>query len=190
MNTTGAAITWAVSALGYPGFDDLSSRRGTVPAPAPSQRRGRGARGGTPAVEAAPLFLPYLGDGERDDPTARAGFVGLSDRHDRAAMAFAVAEGVALAVRSVLAALEQAGLAADRAADRRRRGPDRPDRAAQGGPARPPGAAPGLDPAGFGAAMLAADAAGYRRGGRRGHLRDGAAGTAVCPVTLVERLRG
>src|SRR5207302_1616280 len=84
-NTTGAAISWAVRALGYPGFGELATdaerfrrrlRRGVG---------GRGGRGGTPAVEAAPLFLPYLGDGERDDPTARAGLVGLPDRRDGAA---------------------------------------------------------------------------------------------------------
>jgi xylulokinase len=111
-------------------------------------------------VEAAPLFLPYLGDGERDDPTARAGFVGLSDRHDRAALAFAVIEGVALAVRSVLAVLEQAGSPLSEL--RTGGGGARIDLAGQlkadllGRPV----AHLDIDPAGFGAAMLAADAAG------------------------------
>ena len=44
---------------------------------------------------AAPLFLPYLGDGERDDPALRAGFIGLSDRHGRDELAYAVLEGLA-----------------------------------------------------------------------------------------------
>jgi xylulokinase len=111
-------------------------------------------------VEAAPLFLPYLGDGERDDPTARAGFVGLSDRHDRAALAFSVIEGVALAVRSVLAVLEQAGSPLTEL--RTGGGGARIDLAGQlkadllGRPV----AHLDIDPAGFGAAMLAADAAG------------------------------
>src|SRR5215475_7367586 len=95
VNTTGAAIGWAVNALGYAGFGELASdaerfRRRL-------QRGGAGSRG-TAAADAAPLFLPYLGDGERDDPSARAGFLCLSDRHDRAALAFAVIEGVSLGV--------------------------------------------------------------------------------------------
>ena len=44
------------------------------------------------------VFLPFLGDGERDDPGARAALLGLSDRHTRAAVAFAVLEGIALGV--------------------------------------------------------------------------------------------
>jgi xylulokinase len=114
-------------------------------------------------VEAAPLFLPYLGDGERDDPTARAGFVGLSDRHDRAALAFAVIEGVALGVRSVLAVLEQAGSPLSEL--RVGGGGARLDLAGQlkadllGRPVVPQD----IDPAGFGVAMLAADAAGLSR---------------------------
>jgi len=105
VNTTGAAISWAAGALGYPDLAALASeaerfRRGL-------QRRARDTTG--TGLDAAPLFLPYLGDGERDDPTARGSFVGLSGRHERAALAFAVIEGVALAVRSVLTVLEQAG---------------------------------------------------------------------------------
>ena len=177
-------------ALGYPGFGELAAdaerfrrrlRRGVG---------GRGARGAMPAVEAAPLFLPYLGDGERDDPTARAGFVGLSDRHDRAALAFAVIEGVALAVRSVLAVLEQAGSPLSEL--RTGGGGARIDLAGQlkadllGRPVTAPGHRPGR--------LRRRHARGRRgravRGGRRGHRRDAAAGTAVRPVRLVERLRG
>ena len=175
-------------ALGYPGFGELAAdaerfrrrllRRMAAPAAPP------------PAVEAAPLFLPYLGDGERDDPTARAGFVGLSDRHDRAALAFAVIEGVALAVRSVLAVLEQAGSPLTEL--RTGGGGARIDLAGQlkadllGRPV----VHLDIDPAGFGAAMLAAGAAGLSGEARRGHRRDGAAGAAVRPVRLVERVRG
>lgn len=157
LNTSGSAISWAVSALGYPGFGALADDAERF-----RRRMRRGARdtGGTGAVDAAPLFLPYLGDGERDDPTARAGFLGLSDRHDRAALAFAVIEGVALGVRSVLAVLQQAGsplselrvggggarlgLAGQLKADLLGRQVLHLD----------------IDPAGFGAAMLAADSAG------------------------------
>jgi xylulokinase len=157
VNTTGSAISWAVRVLGYQGFGELAGDAERF-----RRRLRRGARdpGGMAAVDAAPLFLPYLGDGERDDPTARAGFVGLSDRHDRAALAFAVIEGVSLGVRSVLAVLEQAGsplselrvggggarlgLAGQLKADLLGRSVLHLD----------------VDPAGFGAAMLAADAAG------------------------------
>jgi len=158
VNTTGAAVTWAVQALGYAGYDDLSlgARR--------FMRRLRRAAGpgsgAAAAVAAAALFLPYLGDGERDDPELRAGFVGLSDRHDRDAMAFAVAEGLALGVRSALAALERAGTPLT-------------ELRVGGGGARMdligqlkadllgrPVLHLGLDPAGWGAAMLGADAAG------------------------------
>jgi xylulokinase len=165
VNTTGAAISWAVRALGYPGFGELAAdaerhRRRLSRGVGGRGAGGRGARAATPAVEAAPLFLPYLGDGERDDPTARAGFVGLSDRHDRAALAFAVIEGVALAVRSVLAVLEQAGSPLTEL--RTGGGGARIDLAGQlkadllGRPVTHLD----IDPAGFGAAMLAADAAG------------------------------
>jgi xylulokinase len=50
------------------------------------------------------LFLPYL-TGERSphcDPGARGAFVGLSARHDRGALARAVLEGVAFALRDSL----------------------------------------------------------------------------------------
>jgi len=158
VNTTGAAISWAVKALGYAGYADLAAdaerfRR--------RLQRGRRRAPGGSAVDAAPLFLPYLADGERDDPTARAGFVGLSDRHDRAALAFAVIEGVALGVRSALEVLEQAGSPLT-------------ELRVGGGGARlgltgqlkadllgRPVLHLDLDPAGFGAAMLAADAAGF-----------------------------
>jgi xylulokinase len=177
VNTTGAAISWAVRALGYPGFGELAADAERFRRRLRRGMGGRGARGATPAVEAAPLFLPYLGDGERDDPTARAGFVGLSDRHDRAALAFAVVEGVALAVRSVLAVLEQAGSPLTEL--RTGGGGARIDLAGQlkadllGRPV----VHLDIDPAGFGAAMLAAGAAGL----------SGEAGAAI--ATTVRRAR-
>src|SRR6185437_15910635 len=61
----------------------------------------------------APIFLPYLGDGERDDPALRGAFVGLSLRHDRPALAYAVLEGIAFGVHGALGELEAAGSPVD-----------------------------------------------------------------------------
>ena len=154
VNTTGAAISWAVRALGYDTYEVLSADAQRC------RRRLQRAATAADAVAAAPLFLPYLGDGERDDPTARAGFIGLSDRHSRPELAFAVIEGVALGVRAVLQILQQAGspLAELRVGG----GGARIDLSGQikadllGRPVLHLD----LDPAGFGAAMLAAAAAG------------------------------
>jgi len=55
------------------------------------------------------LALPVLGDGERTDPALRGAFVGLSLRHDRAALARALLEGVAFAIRGQLDLLRQGG---------------------------------------------------------------------------------
>ena len=58
------------------------------------------------------FFLPYLA-GERTphaDPDARAAFVGLSLRHDRAAMVRAVMEGVAYGLRDSLELLSELGV--------------------------------------------------------------------------------
>ncbi len=54
------------------------------------------------------LFVPVLGDGERDDPTLRGAAIGLSVRHDRTSLARAVLEGVAFAIRAHLEALGRA----------------------------------------------------------------------------------
>jgi xylulokinase len=99
VNTTGAALDWSVRRLGYEGHAALA---------ADAQRHARRLARLDP-VDAAPLFLPYLGDGERDDPSLRGGFIGLADRHDRAALAFAVIEGIALSVAAVLRTLREAG---------------------------------------------------------------------------------
>ena len=99
VNTTGAALDWAVRRLGYADHAALA---------ADADRHARRPARLAP-LDFAPLFLPYLGDGERDDPALRGAFVGVSDRHDRPALAFAVAEGIALAVTAVLGELEEAG---------------------------------------------------------------------------------
>ncbi len=60
---------------------------------------------------AAPLFLPYL-SGERtphNDATAQGVLFGLTADHDRAAVAYAVLEGVAFALADGLAALDACG---------------------------------------------------------------------------------
>ena len=64
----------------------------------------------------APIFLPYLG-GERTphvDAGARGAFIGIAHETDRAALATAVMEGVAMAFRDGLDALAGAGTQPDR----------------------------------------------------------------------------
>jgi xylulokinase len=61
------------------------------------------------------LFAPYLA-GERTphaDPSARGAFVGLSNRHDRGALARAVLEGVAYGLRDSLELLRALGCRVD-----------------------------------------------------------------------------
>ncbi|HYZ81000.1 MAG TPA: FGGY-family carbohydrate kinase, partial [Solirubrobacteraceae bacterium] len=67
-----------------------------------------GGGGGDPRA-AAPLFMPYLGDGERDDPALRAAFIGLSDRHGRDELAYSVVEGLAFGIAETLSVLRDAG---------------------------------------------------------------------------------
>ena len=101
INTTGAAVDWAVRRLGYGTHAALGRH---------AERFARRlARWRGDAREAAPLFLPYLADGDRDDPALRGAFVGLSLRHDRPALAYAVLEGIAFAVEGALSDLEAAG---------------------------------------------------------------------------------
>jgi xylulokinase len=92
-----------VSRLGYAGHGELAADAERF------RRRVLRADGAGDVRELAPLFLPYLGDGERDDPSIRAGFLGLSFRHDRAALAFSVLEGIALGVSATIAILQAAG---------------------------------------------------------------------------------
>jgi sugar (pentulose or hexulose) kinase len=54
------------------------------------------------------IFVPVLGDGERDDPALHGAFIGLSVRHDRKSLARAALEGVAFAIRAHVDRLERA----------------------------------------------------------------------------------
>jgi xylulokinase len=175
VNTTGAAISWAVKTLGYASYGELSADAQRCRRRLQRARRHGGRAGATTAacaVDAAPLFLPYLGDGERDDPLARAGFIGLSDRHSRPELAFAVIEGVALGVHAVLQILEQAGSPLTEL--RVGGGGARLDLSGQikADLLSRPVLHLDLDPAGFGAAMLAAAATGM----------SSEAGEAACAV--------
>jgi xylulokinase len=81
---------------------------------APYDRLDAEAATSEPGAEGV-LFAPYLA-GERTphaDPDARGAFIGLSLRHDRGALARAVLEGVAYALRDSLELLRGLGCAAD-----------------------------------------------------------------------------
>jgi sugar (pentulose or hexulose) kinase len=99
INTAGEAIDWLAS-LTYAGRSgrpraadfDLLDRETAEVAP---------GAGGL-------LFVPVLGDGERDDPTLRGAAIGLSVRHDRTSIARAALEGVAFAIRAHVEALGEA----------------------------------------------------------------------------------
>lgn len=71
------------------------------------------AEAGTESYRAAPIFLPYL-SGERtphNDPYAQGGFFGMTHETDRAAVAYAVLEGVTFGLADGLAALIASGAA-------------------------------------------------------------------------------
>lgn len=107
LNTTGAAIAWAVETLGFHDFHTFAraadSGRRTVAV----------ATSAAAAVAAAPFFVPHLGDGERDGATTRGGLFGLSDRHGPGEVAYAVIEGVAAAVTGLVTVLREAGCPTD-----------------------------------------------------------------------------
>jgi xylulokinase len=107
LNTAGAAVEWGRRRLGYASHAVLESSATAFRA------RWRKSGALAEARERAPLFLPYLGDGERVDPTLRAAFVGLSARDDSASLAYSVIEGVALGVRDIIAVLQRAGCPLD-----------------------------------------------------------------------------
>jgi xylulokinase len=100
VNTSGAAVQWALTQLAFGGYAELEAGAARVHA---------GLIAAADPVAAAPLFLPYLGDGERDDTALRGAFLGLADRHGRDELAYAVLEGVAFAVAETLAILAAAG---------------------------------------------------------------------------------
>ncbi len=99
INTAGEAVEW-LAALMYGG---RSGRAGN----ADFDRLDHEAADVAPGADGL-LFIPVLGDGERDDPTLRGAAVGLSARHDRKAWARATLEGVAFAIRAHLEALGRA----------------------------------------------------------------------------------
>jgi sugar (pentulose or hexulose) kinase len=105
LNSTGAAVDWAVATMAYAGYEAIGADV--------DRFRRRWKRGAGDPLEEAPLFLPYLADGERDDPAIRAAFVGLSSRHDRSALAYSVFEGVALGIRAKLRSLVESGCPLD-----------------------------------------------------------------------------
>ena len=96
LNASGAAFEWLTRLFSGPGvepdFGALEAAAANV---------ATGAEG--------LLFLPYIADGERFDPSLRGAFCGLSLRHGQAEMARAVLEGVAFAIREHLDTMAQAG---------------------------------------------------------------------------------
>ena len=96
INTTGEALDW-LAQLFYAG----SAR-------APRQddyARIEQAAAASPPGAHGLVFVPVLGDGERDDPALRGAVTGLSLRHDRGAVARAAMEGIAFGVRDRLETL-------------------------------------------------------------------------------------
>jgi xylulokinase len=102
VNVSGGALGWAVTQFQLDGFADLAARARVV-------RDALSSGDVEDARVVAPLFLPYLGDGERDDTALRAAFIGLSDRHGRDELAYAVLEGLAFAVTETVSVLTAAG---------------------------------------------------------------------------------
>jgi sugar (pentulose or hexulose) kinase len=96
INTAGEAVDW-IAALAYGG-------RGGQPRARDYERLDREAAAVPPGADGL-LFVPVLGDGERDDPALRGTAVGLSLRHGRAAWARATLEGVAFGMRARLEVL-------------------------------------------------------------------------------------
>lgn len=100
INTAGEAVDW-LAGLMYGG-------RAGRPRLGDFERLDHEAAAVPPGSDGL-LFIPVLGDGERDDPTLRGSALGLSIRHDRKAWARATLEGVAFAIRAHLEGLGRAG---------------------------------------------------------------------------------
>ncbi len=98
INTAGEAVDW-IAALAYGG-------RGGRPRASDYDRLNREVATVAPGAGGL-LFVPVLGDGERDDPALRGTAVGLSLRHGRAACARATLEGVAFGMRALLGVLSR-----------------------------------------------------------------------------------
>ncbi len=101
INTTGAAVGWIADLL-YGGRAGRARDR--------DYERLDGESALVPAGAAGLRSLAVLGDGERTDPSLRGAIVGLSLRHDRAAIARAVLEAVAFAIRDQLDLLARGGV--------------------------------------------------------------------------------
>ncbi|HVC03084.1 MAG TPA: FGGY family carbohydrate kinase [Candidatus Acidoferrales bacterium] len=99
INTAGEAVDW-IAALMYGG-------RSGHPRTEDFEALDREAAEVAPGADGL-LFIPVLGDGERDDPMLRGSALGLSIRHDRKAWARATLEGVAFGIRAHLEALGRA----------------------------------------------------------------------------------
>jgi xylulokinase len=103
LNTTGAAVAWLAGLL-------YAGRAGRVGRPSGFDYARLDAEAGAvrPGADGV-IALAVLGDGERTDPDVRGAFAGLSLRHDRAALARAVLEGVAFAIDDQLDLLRTGG---------------------------------------------------------------------------------
>jgi xylulokinase len=99
INTAGEAVEW-LATLMYGG-------RAGHPRTADFERLDQEASEVPPGSDGL-LFIPVLGDGERDDPTLRGAAVGLSIRHDRKTWARATLEGLGFGIRAHLEALGRA----------------------------------------------------------------------------------
>jgi xylulokinase len=99
INTTGEALDW-LAMLFYAG----SGPGSRAPRPSDYARLEKAAAAAPPGAGGL-VFVPVLGDGERDDPALRGAITGLSLRHDRGAVARAALEGIACGVRARLETL-------------------------------------------------------------------------------------
>jgi xylulokinase len=102
INTSGEAVDWLASLL-YGG-------RGGRARTGDFERLDREAAAVAAGADGL-VVVPVLGDGERDDPALRGTVAGLSLRHGRAALARAMLEGVAFAIRAHVEMLARAGSA-------------------------------------------------------------------------------
>jgi len=96
MLSAASCLRWVTRLLGYPGEAEAVAEVERLDAPARAE---------------APIFLPYL-SGERsphNDPAAQGVFTGLGHATGRAALVYAVMEGVTFGLADGLAALQAAG---------------------------------------------------------------------------------
>jgi xylulokinase len=104
INTTGLAVEW-VARLAYGG-------RAGRPRPDDWARLDREVAAVEPG-SAGVVAIPVLGDGERTDPGLRGALTRLSLRHDRAALARAMLEGVACEIREQIDLVRSGGARVD-----------------------------------------------------------------------------